>query len=212
MTAQTPVQRAIAAEQAANRPKRRLAIPAAALAMIGATIALEGGYVNHPNDPGGETNFGVTKTVARQNGYVGPMRTLPREIAEGIYYDRYIVAPGLEPLIAIDAAVTEELYDTGVNMGPAKPAKFFQRSIGELCATPVAVDGRIGPATVRTYAACQQRIGASKLCVAMLNSLDAKQEAEYRRLVGVNPKLRVFLKGWTAHRIGNVDRRKCKGR
>jgi hypothetical protein len=72
--------------------------------MIAATIALEGGYVNHPADPGGETNMGITKKVARQNGYVGPMRTLPREIAEGIYYDDYIVAPGYEPLIEIERA------------------------------------------------------------------------------------------------------------
>jgi hypothetical protein len=43
----------------------------------------------------------------------------------------------------------------------------------------------------------------------MLNSLDGHQRDEYARLVRVNPKLRVFHKGWVAHRVGNVDRRKC---
>jgi hypothetical protein len=91
---------------------------AAAIAlMIAGVIAVEGGYVNHPADPGGETNMGITKAVAVQNGYAGPMRTLPREVAESIYYRQYIVAPGYEPLVAIDAPVTEELFDTTVNMG-----------------------------------------------------------------------------------------------
>lgn len=36
----------------------------------------EGGYVNNPNDPGGETMWGVTKAVARQYGYTGSMRQL----------------------------------------------------------------------------------------------------------------------------------------
>ena len=101
-------------------------IGAAALSIIGAAIALEGGYVNHKADPGGETNMGVTAQVARDAGYTGPMRTLPRAVAESIYYDRYLVKPGLEPLITLDAAVTEELFDTTVNMGPARPSRWFQ--------------------------------------------------------------------------------------
>jgi hypothetical protein len=73
------------------------AIPAAALAIIAATIALEGGYVNHSADPGGETNMGITKVTAVQHGYTGPMRTLPRGVAESIYYDQYLVPAGLRP-------------------------------------------------------------------------------------------------------------------
>jgi lysozyme family protein len=209
MTAQTPVQRAIAAEDAGKPRSGRKAIPAACCAMIAATIAIEGGYVNHPADPGGETNMGVTKVVARKHGYDGPMRTLPREVAESVYYEQYIVAPGLEPLIAIDAPVTEELYDTGVNMGTTKPARWFQQSIGELCGTRIVPDGKVGPGTIAAYAACQQKQGATPMCVSMLNKLDGKQKAEYERLVSVNPKLRVFLRGWIANRVGNVDRRKC---
>lgn len=184
-------------------------IGAAALTIIGAAIALEGGYVNHPSDPGGATNMGITEQVARENGYTGPMRTLPRDVAESIYYDRYLVKPGLAPLIAIDAAVTEELFDTTVNMGPARPSRWFQQSINEICAARVGVDGQIGMQTIGAYSTCQQRLGASKLCRRMLDSLDARQKAEYGRLVTVNRNLGVFHKGWVAHRIGNVDRAKC---
>lgn len=184
-------------------------IGAAALTIIGAAIALEGGYVNHKADPGGETNMGITVQVARENGYTGPMRTLPREVAESIYYDRYLVAPGLAPLISIDAAVTEELFDTTVNMGPPRPSRWFQDGINALCGTRLAVDGQIGARTIAAYSACQKEAGAVKLCGRMLDRLDTKQRAEYDRLVRVNPNLKAFHKGWIAHRIGNVDRGKC---
>lgn len=190
---------------------RRGGIAAAAAAMIAGVIAVEGGYVNHRADPGGETNMGITKRVAVANGYRGPMRKLPREVAESIYFRRYIVDPGYGPLVDLDAAVTEEIFDTTVNMGARRPSRWFQRSLNALCGSRLAPDGRVGPATIRIFTSCQARLGPSRFCVSMLNSLDAQQRAEYGRLVRVNPRLRVFYKGWVAHRIGNVDRRKCAG-
>lgn len=191
---------------ASNRGK----IAAAALAMIAGVIALEGGYVNDPLDPGGETNKGITRKVAVQHGYTGPMRTIPDSVVHSIYYSSYLVAPGYEPLIAIDAAVTEELFDTTVNMGPARPGRWFQQSINAQCGTRLAVDGRVGAATIGAYSACQRTQGAASLCVAMLDRLDARQRAEYDRLVRVNPPLKRFHRGWVTHRIGNVDRAKCR--
>jgi hypothetical protein len=73
----------------------------------------------------------------------------------------------------------------------------------------IVPDGKVGAGTIAAYSACQARRGATPLCLAMLGSLDGKQRAEYERLVRVNPKLRKFLKGWIANRVGNVDRRKC---
>jgi lysozyme family protein len=203
-----------AADAARAQPKRRgKAIGGAALALIAGVLAVEGGYVNNKADPGGETNLGVTKRVAVAHGYNGPMRTLPREVAEDIYYEQYLVAPGYEPLIAIDAAVTEELFDTTVNMGPPRPSRWFQQSINSVCGTSIVPDGRVGQSTIAAYSACQVRLGSTRLCLTMLDSLDGKQRAEYERLVRVNPKLRIFLRGWIANRVGNVDRRKCsKGR
>lgn len=194
------------AEQKKAAPRGGAAVVAL---MIAATIAIEGGYVNHSADPGGETNMGITKVVAVQNGYRGPMRTLPREVAESIYYRQYIVAPGYEPLIAVDAPVTEELFDTTVNMGASRPSRWFQQSIVSLCGTQVPVDGKVGAGTIAAYSACQRRVGPAALCVEMLDSLDAKQRAEYLRLVRVNPRLQPFLRGWLRNRIGNVDRRAC---
>ncbi len=177
--------------------------------MIAGVIAVEGGYVNHPADPGGETNMGITKKVAIANGYAGPMRTLPREVAHSIYYGRYIVAPGYEPLVSIDAPVAEELFDTTVNMGAPRPSRWFQLSINTQCGTKLTIDGRVGLGTIAAYRACQAKVGATPLCRGTLDRLDTAQKAEYDRLVRVNPKLKVFHRGWVAHRIGNVDRAKC---
>ena len=63
----------------------------------------EGGYVNHPRDPGGETMYGVTKNVAVAHGYKGSMRNLPISIAMDIarqsYWDK-TRCDELDPLVA----------------------------------------------------------------------------------------------------------------
>lgn len=189
--------------------KRKAGVSALIASIIAATIALEGGYVNHSSDPGGETNMGITKRTAAQHGYTGPMRTLPREVANSIYYQSYLVAPGFAPLADIDAAVTSELFDTAVNMGPYKPSAWFQASINATCGAALPIDGKVGAATIAAYRACQTRLGAATLCRTMLDALDARQRAEYLRLVRAQAKYKAFLRGWLAHRIGNVDRAKC---
>jgi len=188
-----------------------------ALAGILATVfANEGGYVNHPSDPGGATNHGITEQVARQHGYTGHMRdlkrtcSLPDEVcADRILTRDYVEKPGFMPLVEIEPAVAEEIVDTAVNMGPPRPSRWLQESLNELGDVKVGVDGKVGPVTISAYRAYRAATGV-RGCVAMLDRLDARQSAEYDRLVRVNPRLRAFLKGWQAHRIGNVDRAKCK--
>lgn len=189
---------------------------AAAVSLILASVfALEGGYVNHRNDPGGETNHGITKQVAKQAGYKGSMKDLTRYCetetdvcAESILRQRYIEAPGYMPLVDIDPVVAEEVIDTAVNMGPARPSRYFQAALNDTCDTRLNVDGKIGPITVKAWSDCRQRLG-SRACFWMLDSLDEKQRAEYNRLVRVNPRLRVFYRGWINHRINNVRRSRC---
>lgn len=183
---------------------------ASIVAMIAGVIAVEGGWVNHPSDPGGETNMGITKTVAVEEGYRGSMRALPREVAESIYYRRYLVAPGFAPLAEIDPAVTEELFDTAVNMGPSRPSRWFQQSLNTLGGYRLTVDGKVGARTVAAFQGYQVKAGRTVACLKMLDALDGRQRAEYDRLVRVNRSLKVFHRGWINHRVGNVDRKKCR--
>ncbi len=199
--------------------------------ILTAIFALEGGFVDHPNDPGGATNHGITEVVARKHGFTGNMRDLPRwcpdalnqmigdaeagrpvrmvkPCADTILFIDFLERPGLLRLVAIDEAVAREVADTTTNMGPVRPARFFQRAVNEVCNTRLKADGRIGPVTTAAWAQCRAHLGPPS-CVRMLDSLDRQQRAEYDRLVRVNPKLRIFYKGWINHRIGNVDRAGC---
>ena len=99
----------------------------------------EGGYVNHPNDPGGETNWGVTKAVARDFGYTGSMRDLPRDTAKRIYRVKYWDAIKADEM---PDAVRYPLFDAAVNSGVGQAARWLQRALG------VADDGKIGAITI----------------------------------------------------------------
>lgn len=183
--------------------------------ILAAVFAVEGGYVNDPSDPGGETNHGITKNVARGAGYKGSMKDLNRYCAnetdicaESILRRQYVERPGFMPLVVIDPAVAEEVIDTAVNMGPPRPSRWFQLSVNRVCNTKLAADGRIGPITVQSWADCRAYLGPPA-CVRMLNALDGYQEAEYDRLVRINPTLKKYRRGWQNHRIGNVSRARC---
>jgi lysozyme family protein len=186
----------------------RAALGAAVATILAAVVALEGGYVDHPNDPGGATNWGITERVARQNGFTGEMRDLTKGQAKDIYERQYVARPGFLPLVEIDPAVAEEVVDTGVNMGPARPTRFFRQAVNEVCRTSLPVASTLDGVAVKAWADCRANLGP-RACVRMLDSLDRQQRAEYDRLVRVNPKLKVFHRGWVNHRIGNVKRSRC---
>lgn len=111
-------------------------------------IGHEGGYSNHPSDPGGETMWGVTATVARANGYNGPMRDLPREIAKRIYRKSYWDAVRADEL---PPALRFHVFDAAVNSGVKQAVLWLQRTAGS------KADGLIGP---RTIAAANATDGA----------------------------------------------------
>lgn len=99
----------------------------------------EGGYVDHPSDPGGATNWGVTQSVARSNGYTGHMRDLPVEVAKQIYRRQYWDAIRADEL---PSGVRYAVFDAAVNSGTKQAAKWLQRAIG------ASDDGVIGSQTL----------------------------------------------------------------
>lgn len=87
----------------------------------------EGGYVNHPSDPGGETRWGITARVARLNGYEGSMRDLPVEVAKAIYAKDYWIPCRCEDL---PPAVRYAVFDAAVNSGVKQSITWLQRALG----------------------------------------------------------------------------------
>lgn len=159
--------------------------------MINATVKAEGGYVNDPSDKGGETNYGITVATARANGYNGAMRDLPLQTAKDIYRSEYLVKPGFS---IFPSDVAAELFDTGVNMGPATATKFLQRAVNALYGSGLTVDGKMGPATKSAVAGyLASRTAASAILVKSLNCL---QGVRYIELVEGNASQRKFINGW----------------
>lgn len=103
----------------------------------------EGGFVDHPKDPGGATNFGITQRVARAHGYMGDMRDLPQSTAISIYRTDYWAPIKADQL---PDALRFHVFDAAVNSGPSQAVKWLQRAAG------VAQDGIIGPRTLAAAA------------------------------------------------------------
>ena len=146
-------------------------------------IGHEGGYVDHPDDPGGQTNWGVTIAVARASGYAGPMRDMPRGTAKAIYRTQYWEKVRAD---SMPFAVAFQVFDAAVNHGTRQAAKFLQRAAG------VADDGAIGP---QTLAAVQDREPA-----ALLFLFNAEREQFYTDL----KTWPSFGKGWSRRVVANL--------
>ena len=139
----------------------------------------EGGWVNHPSDPGGETNLGVTKRVWEE--WVGhpveSMKNLTKDQVAPLYEQKYwrpcygeVLPRGLDLIV----------FSMGVNAGPGRSVKLLQSSIGCI------PDGVIGPRTRGLI--CESNI-------ATLISKFSESRREYYRSLKNFP---VFGKGWLA--------------
>ena len=169
-------------------------------------IEREGGFVDHPDDRGGPTNWGITHAVARRQGYTGPMARLSRTDAAAIYKRLYWLNPGLDKVAEISVKLAEELFDTGVNMGTGTAAGYLQRALNALNRngrdyTDIEIDRQIGPATMLALTSFFGARGGGAEAV-LLKALDALQGAQYVRLAETRPSQEAFLYGWLANRIG----------
>lgn len=173
--------------------------------IIDAVIRREGGFVDHPSDPGGATMYGITEAVARRAGYTGDMRALPIDLARAIIRDEYHVKPGFAALEPLSARIAEELLDTAVNMGPRKPSQWLQQLLNALNRQgadypDLVADGQIGPNTAAALKAFLAVRGADGESV-MLAGLNALQGAEYVRLTLAREENEAFLYGWLKNRV-----------
>jgi len=150
-------------------------------------LKYEGGYVNHPDDPGGMTNLGVTKRVWEQ--WTGKpadeheMRSLTPDLVAPLYKKRYWDAVRGDDLPSgVDLCV----FDCAVNSGVGQSSKFLQRVVG------VSQDGAIGPATLAAVAKKEPGTIVAEFC--------HYREAFYRSL----STFATFGKGWM-RRLDDVE-------
>lgn len=147
-------------------------------------IGHEGGYVDHPEDPGGETNWGITLRTAREAGYTGSMRELTREQAREIYRSAYW---GRARCDEFDGAIAFQVFDAAVNHGIGNAIRFLQRAAG------VADDGVMGPVTTAAIKAMS--------VTDVLARFNAARLTFYTNL-STWPS---FGKGWARRTAGNLN-------
>ena len=144
--------------------------------IIWRTISLEGGYVNDPNDAGGETNFGISK---RSYPSVD-IKNLTREQAIEIYRHDFWDKSNLGLLT--DEKVASKVFDIGVNMGVSIPIRFLQDIVN------VKEDGILGTTTA-------EKINLNEPGY-IVQELRKCQILRYADIVIKNPIQLKFLKGW----------------
>jgi lysozyme family protein len=168
--------------------------------MIDDVIRREGGYVDHPRDRGGPTNFGITQaTLSRHLGCAASaedVRRLSRAVAADIYRRDYYEAPRIDRL---PARIQEFVFDAAVNHGPPRALRFVQQACNAAGFGPLAVDGKCGPRTRRAAAEADRVLGDR-----FLAALVGERRNFYLALVERDPGQGVFLNGWL-NRLAEFD-------
>jgi len=147
-------------------------------------LKYEGGYTNHPNDKGGETNKGIIQReydMYRKEKKLNcqSVKFISKEEVEDIYFNKYWIQARCDQLL-IKVAVVH--FDTAVNTGVKQAAKFLQRS------AKVNDDGIIGKITLESVNKIDQNL--------IVSSYLEQRRAFYNLLVEKNSTQAVFLKGW----------------
>lgn len=153
-------------------------------------IKTEGGYVNHPNDKGGPTKYGITQeTLSNWRGRdatIEDVKNLTKDEAFEIYYRLYYQAPNID---ALPAAIQPIITDMAVNHGPRKAIRLLQEVI-KACGLTIGIDGICGPGTAKTAAELWRMIGHD-----MINKLVMRRLAFYDAIVKKDASQKVFLSG-----------------
>lgn len=174
--------------------------------LINAVIAREGGYVNNSADSGGATNFGITQTVARAQGYAGNMRDLPRSEAVNIYTCLYWLKPCLNLIGDHSPKLAEKMFGIGVNMGPAIAIGFLKRALNVLNRNGVdyaniSTAPLVDATTTNALMAFIAKRGSAAEGV-LIKSINALQGERYISLAEARPADEAFVYGCLKNRIG----------
>jgi lysozyme family protein len=189
------------------------------------TTIKEGGYSDHPNDPGGETYVGISRKYFPQWGgwsMIDAVDPRPKSGDPTIAFANADNAARLGELVeefykknfwdrihgdAFDSqAIASKLFDQIVNLGPRKPVGYFQMALnglnseGELW-PDIAEDGSCGARTIAAANFCEQLQRTKYLLGAMIGF----QVVHYHQLFRANPRLEKFAAGWMRRAFSGLD-------
>lgn len=171
------------------------------------TMSHEGGYVNDPDDAGGETYNGISR-VYNPSWYGWTMidsakdePNFPGSLKEDedveaavhdFYKDKYWDVNRLDDFPQDTA---EEMFDTGVNMGTGRAGRFLQTALNYMnrdgsLFDELTVDGKIGPASLNALSECEKD---EDVLLAMLNTLQGRH---YMNYMDKKPSQKKYARGW----------------
>jgi len=161
-------------------------------------LKIEGGFVNHPADPGGATMRGISMRFLRSINYMKnekpislkQLQSMPIEETIEIYKTHLWDKSKCQ--IIQDKELASKLFDMFVNIGPSQAYKLLQISLNRLLNTSLAVDGKLGPKTF----ACIDEVVAKKKSNELIEEIKDNLTHFYINLAADKPQLKVFLQGW----------------
>jgi lysozyme family protein len=139
----------------------------------------EGGYINNPNDKGGETNMGITKKFYPNEDIKNLTIQRAGEIYKADYWDKIkgdYLPSGVDYIV----------FDSAVNHGVKNAGKFLQKAINRTSG-PIDVDGIIGTGTLTK---------AIKLGQILIIEIIRERDIFYRKIVANDPTQECFMNGW----------------
>lgn len=155
--------------------------------MLEALIEREGGYVNRPDDRGGETKYGITKATLeaylKRNRHITKVsvKKLTRKLAKDIYRENYFFKPKIDQIK--DVCLQELMFDCCVLHGSRTAIRWVQKVVG------AKVDGFLGPKTAANinHDTETRDVGleVSKLRVKFLANITVRDPSQLK-----------FLRGW----------------
>lgn len=171
---------------------------------IAVTLKNEGGYTNDPVDPGGETNFGITRKFLLSVGESAlaiDMHTMTVDQAKHIYEKYWWIQYGYGTIV--DQTIATKVFDFSVNMGSSRAHKLLQQGMNNAFNSNLVVDGGLGPTTFGKVNA----VVSTDDKQALLNAISDAAWSYYQSLIAQNSALAKFQNGWKnrAYAISKVD-------
>lgn len=160
--------------------------------VIGLVLEHEGGYANNPADPGGETNFGISKRAYPHLDIKAITRDQAKDIYRRDYWDRLTLGA-----LDADPMLRGSILDMAVNAGRSRAIKLLQRSANAFLASEIAEDGGMGPVTRGAVAAIEP--------IRLLRAYTAIRLVYYMGLARSDPSQKQFLGGWVNRSFSWVE-------
>jgi len=187
--------------------------------MITRIAGVEAGYVNNPNDKGGETNHGITKAVALENSadlqklfqWDGTMKNLSSAAALWIYKQKYWDKMMLDAIYQISPSCADKMLDIGINSGTAASVTILQKFLSALNVQAtlypdLALDGGMGTKTIGALNTLIAKRGQKEVVQRLAMALMSYQVVNAIEISNGRAANETFTWGWLNRQWDGVIR------